>query len=268
MLNSTTCPVGFLAHLPSLVNSTTTNATDIEHELAAQLASSVAVAVLLLTASAFSLFVGARLVRPTLFVAAFVSATLSGILVVDALLPAMPELSATASCLVLGLAPLVLGILAGVLAICVLEVGFALLGAGSGAGLGYFAYAAGLSKLPTIDLPSGSGDLTLLLCLLGGALIGSVLICKFRKALLIVATSLLGAAGAVPALLLLLSHAHATAVLAAVGPHGQYFWAPAASLLVLFAAGLVVQCRSARKKQSDHQTHPTFRPSAVPLMRP
>ena len=89
--NATTCPVGFLSHLPSLANGT--NGTDFEHEVAAQVASSMVVAVLLLGASLFSLFVGARLVKSTLFVAAFSITTVFGILAVDAVLAAAPDLA-------------------------------------------------------------------------------------------------------------------------------------------------------------------------------
>merc|ERR1719231_1546093 len=124
-----------------------------------------------------------------------------------------------------------------------LKVGFALLGAGAGAGLGYVAYNAGLARIATPTV--GSTDLVFVLALAVGALVGMVLLLKFEKDVLIVATSAAGAAACTPSILLLLAHADVTLAL----PDAQYAWAQALGTLVLFALGVAVQCHCAKKKK-------------------
>jgi len=258
MLNTSTCPVGFLTRTSLNVTEGISEAEALAHELAENIPSSIALATGLLIASLFVLFLGKRLVKPTIFIAAFMGMATLSFVGTDAALEHVSGLSSTASCIVLCVAPLLVGLVAASLALCILGAGFALLGAGAGAGVGYAVYAVGVSRIHSPAV--GSYDLAYILCLSIGAILGAVVMCRLRNALLIVATSVLGAAGAAPAILLLVSHA---------APHAldrERLWVQAALAALLFLLGLFVQCRHESRAKATHTT--ALRPAQVPLITP
>ena len=203
--------------------------------------------------------------KPTLFTVSFGVATIGAFIAFDAALPLAPNLSSNVSCILLGAGPLGVGLIAGLLSLCLLQLGFFLLGAGAGCGLGYTLYVAGLD---TISSPPAFGqyDLSLLLCLSLGALIGASLMCKFKKGLMIGGTAAAGAAGATLAIALLLAHANIKFT-PAESSTPPYRWVQPIVVVCLFCLGLCVQCRSARKvREHEYATH--LRPTQVPLMNP
>jgi len=229
LANSSVCPVGLLAWLTPPHNL---NTTALEHDALANLAASPVLEACALTASLFALLLGARLLKPSLFLAAFATAWVASAIAVEAVLTAAPALSPTTACLAVAIAPTVIGLMAGATAICCLDLGFALLGAAAGAGLGYTLYAAGLDAIPQ---PLASIDLVLVLSLSIGAVLGAAVLFRYQKPLLIAATACLGAAGATPAMAMLLAHAGAPAFLHALRPHDPNGWAPPLVTLVLLA---------------------------------
>lgn len=280
MLNSS-CPVSLLSSYVTKLN-----ATDLKDEIDAQPASSIGVAAVLLAISLFVLFFGAKLVKPSLFLSAFGSMAIGSFLVLDLPLAHSALLSSEATCLVLSIAPLAIGLVAGVASLCLLRLGFALLGAGAGAGLGYTLYVGGLDAIPSPSF--GEHDATFYCCLLLGALVGICAMAKLQEGLLKVATSFVGAAGATPATALLLAHFNVH-FLDAGPPAGEmlnvsaaghvtlnrawaspYVWAQPLFTLALFCLGLYVQChhekRDKAKKERESQT--ALRPATVPLMSP
>lgn len=257
MLNAT-CPVSiFSTYLQGL------NATQLEATLEQQPLTSIGFASVLLLLSLFVLFVGAKLVKPTLFITAFMMTAIASFIVFDPIFNASHTvLSEGATCIVLTVAPLAIGLVAGCATLFLFSLGFALLGAAAGAGLGYLAYGAGLDAIPSPAV--GAHDLTFILCLALGALVGLVVMCKLREKLLILATSFVGASGATPATALLLAHANIN-FLSVAPPHvdvlnvtggdvhlnrawmSPYVWIQPIFTLVLFALGLFVQCRNEKK---------------------
>lgn len=260
VLNSSTCPISFLYQLsPGSLNLTEV-LVEAEATLDHQLGSSVALATALLAGSLLVLLAGARLVKPTLFLSSFGVTFFAALVVVKEGLDAVPAVSALASCVALGAAPLIVGLLGGLLALCCLRVGFALLGAALGAGAGSLLYAAGLAAVPALQ---AHHDLVSLGCLCVGAIVGAALLLKFQKGMLIVATSGAGAAGATPALALLLAHANAAFVAKAQDKTSPFGWWQPCTTIVLFAVGLAVQCRAGQKRKARGDVERT-----TPLMQP
>jgi hypothetical protein len=115
-----------------------------------------------------------------------------------------------ATCLTVGMVPLAVGIMAGLISICLFRVGLALLGAGAGAGSGYIFWLLFSLFVPIGPWNVEVGPTTLMhiVCMLIGALLGAFL-CMYcyQKSVLIVATSALGAFGVVAASAFLLAHA-------------------------------------------------------------
>jgi len=260
MFNATTCPIGFLTTL-NISTTVEAQAEALANDLAQQLPVSITLASVLLVCSLFILLFGKRLAKPTLFLAAFLSATAGSFYGVDAVLALEPGLPPATSCAVLTFAPLVIGLVAGFLALCLLSLGFALLGAGAGAGVGYAAYQLGLHQIPSP--PVGQYDLCFALALSIGALLGAIVMVRAQDALLIVATSLVGAAGATPAIALLLAHANPEFVKARSG--SPYRYAQAALLVGLCVIGLAFQCRHEQQRRA--KTGPTaLRSASVPLI--
>ena len=161
--------------------------------------------------------------------------------------PLSPPPQDVADCALLGAIPAVVALVGGLLALCVLRVGLALLGAAAGAGVGYFLYTAALYHIPcTIMLWSGM-SLVLAIALGVGALAGLIFMCIFEKSYLILATASAGASAATPLIAILIGHipaAWATAILA----DARFKYAKAITQLVLFIIGLIVQCRLTRKR--------------------
>jgi len=264
VMNVETCPVGFLYSLNVNLTAVAGAVEDESRALNSSVASSVILASAILLASAVLLFAGGRLVKPTLFLAAFGISYVGGLFAIRELISAVDSMSSTVSCVLLGVTPLVVGLVGGLLAICLMRFGFALLGAAAGAGLGRLVYTAGLTaiKSPTIGAHQ---DLISILCLVLGAIVGAVFMLIFQHSLLIVATAAIGAAGATPALALLAAHADARFLTEANEPSSPFGWAQPVCFLVLFAAGLVIQCRCAKPKS---ETRPERHRLGTPLMSP
>lgn len=268
-LNHSTCPVSTLSTVFRDLNATRIE-QEIEQELSHDLAFAITTASVLLFIGLFFTFFGARLVKPTLFCAAFVSATIASFLAFDGIL-SQAAISANAACILLGAAPLATGLVAGVLSLCLLQLGFFMLGAGAGCGLGYTLYLAGLDRIDSPLVGNTGYDLTFVLCLSIGALLGAIVMCKCQKSLLIFATAAIGAGASTAALVLLLAHAkivfHASCSAAPTTVHCVPSYVQPIVAVALFGLGLLVQCRSARKtREAAYEAH--LRPAQVPLMRP
>jgi len=271
VFNSSTCPISWLVHAVA----SRPNATEIDalaDELHDDLATSIALALTLLCASLFVLFLGNRLVRPTLFLTSFVCAGASTL----ALMPSIVSnftMSDTSSCLWIGLTPLGVGLAAGLISLSCLTFGMAVLGGGAGAGAGYALYIGVLHLAPLWEV--GSTTLMLILCVCLGAMAGAAIIVKFEKSVLIVATSAVGAMGAISATALLLAHYDARflgSFQASVDVEGNsysFVWPQALAMLVLLLLGVLVQCKldQRHKKRMSGQTS-ALRNARVPLIVP
>jgi hypothetical protein len=220
MYNSSTCPIDWLVSAVQ-TNGGEGNATGIDgctdgygelscigKQLNDHTVTSVNLALALMIISIFILFFGNVLLRPTFFLTSFLCAG-------SVALAAMPSIVSNfvmednAACLTIGMVPLGVGIMAGLISLCLFKVGLALRGAGAGAGAGYIFWL-----LVSFFVPIGSwnvevGPTTLMhiVCVLIGALLGAFLCMRYQKSVLIVATSALGAFGVVAATSFLLAHA-------------------------------------------------------------
>jgi len=249
VLNVSSCPVGFLYSLnPSSVNLTEVAAE--AQALDGMVATSVVWAIVVLIASMLVLFFGARLFFSTLFLSAFGVSFYGGLIVTREVLAAVPSMSATPSCVTLGVTPLVIGLIGGCCAVRIVKLGFALLGAAAGAGAGHLLYTMGLSAIhnPTIGAHQ---DLISILCVVLGAILGAVLMVAYQKSLLILATSAVGAAGATPAIQILAAHADARFLTEANNKSSPFGWAQPVCMLVLFGFGLFYQCRTHKPKKEE-----------------
>lgn len=268
-LNATTCPIAFLvgdAH--RFVNASDAVRT-LEHEYSTQLASSILLAVVLLLFSFFILFLGSKLVKPTLCITSFFAAAVTTLLIVSPIVDAA-SFSDTASCVTVGVAPIVLGLVAAAVAVCFLNLGFALLGAAAGAGGGYVLYTAFLSRWPLVAI--GSANLMLILCLSIFGIVGMVIMLKQKENVLIVATSAAGACGSVPAIVLLLAHANVKFLgtfNTSLDASPTFVWPQALLAIGLFLLGLLVQCRLKRHEERKvSATNNGLRNAQVPLIVP
>uniref|UniRef100_A0A7S2NK19 TM7S3/TM198-like domain-containing protein n=1 Tax=Haptolina brevifila TaxID=156173 RepID=A0A7S2NK19_9EUKA len=268
-LNTTTCPIGFLVGDARQFVNVSDALAHLEHEYSTQLASSILVASVLLACSLFILFLGNKLVKPTLCITSFFAAAIATLLVVSPVVSAA-NFGDTASCITVGVAPIILGLLAAALAACFLNLGFALLGAAAGAGGGYVLYTAFLSRWPLVAL--GSTNLMLVLCLSLCAIIGMVVMLKQKQNVLILATSAAGACGAVPAIVLLLAHANVKFLgtwSTSLDAPPSFVWPQALLAIVLFVLGLLVQCRLKRREERKVSNNPNgLRNAQVPLIMP
>jgi len=268
--NASSCPVAFLvADAEHVLHSNhTSTAEQLAKELSAHPSSLIYAGVLLLC-SLFVLFFGARLVRPALFLASAFTTALLALAFVPSALAAAP-IDENAACIVVGVAPIAIGLVAGAVAMCFLNAGFAFLGAGAGAGLGYTLYAAVLNRWPLETVDAQGTTLMYLLCVFVGALLGASVLLRHEIEVMIGATSLVGAVGSTAALALLLAHVDVK-FLGGFKPslqasHEVYVWAQAAAVVVLFLLGIIVQYRHARKRAERDTV--SLRNHQVPLMVP
>lgn len=162
----------------------------------------IALAAFVLLASLAFLFRGARMVKPICFISGFATCTAAVYAAVDAAVTAAPSLSATASCWLLSVLPLVAGLAGGFLAFRMFSLAFLFLGLAGGASFGYWLYAIVLHVAET-GVTIGSYDLTFWLCLLIGSLVGAIALLKMEYNLLVVATAAAGAVGLLPAMTVL-----------------------------------------------------------------
>jgi len=219
-------------------------------------------------ASLFVLFLGNRLVAPTLFITSFFTAGVAALCVVPAIADAA-DLEGTASCILVGVAPALFGLVAAGLAFFFLNLGFALLGGAAGAGLGYIMYAAFLQRFPLYVV--GSTNVMFILCMSIGAIAGMLVLIRQKKNVLIVATSAAGAAGATPAIVLLLAHTNIKflgAFNTSLNVPPQFVWPQALVAAGLFALGLLVQCRLESNMKRRRVVNEGLRNSRVPLIVP
>lgn len=267
-----TCPVAFLAQFrPTNLTQSAAATWNTADLLEKNLASSVALAIVLLIGSFFVLFMGKRLVRPCLFLAAFGAATSASFFATDSIVANTPALSPLASCVVLSAAPVCIGLLAGALALCFLDLGFLLLGAGAGAGFGYALYTGVLHAIPSPQVGTTGHDVTYVASLSTGALLGAILLCRCRDNVLIVATSALGASGVTAATAMLCAHANVhflgpvlLSSPAAMNPNSMYAWSQAVFYVVAFILGVCVQSRT----QTKEARKTSMVGASVPLISP
>ena len=220
MYNSSTCPIDWLVSAVQ-TNGGEGNATGIDgctdgygelscigKQLNDHTVTSVNLALALMIISIFILFFGNVLLRPTFFLTSFLCAG-------SVALAAMPSIVSNfvmednATCLTVGMVPLAVGIMAGLISLCLFKVGLALLGAGAGAGSGYIFWLLVSLFVPIgpWNIEVGPTTLMHIVCMLIGALLGAFLCMRYQKSVLIVATSALGAFGVVAATSFLLAHA-------------------------------------------------------------
>merc|ERR1719498_1731099 len=120
-LNASNCPISFLIHdMQALTNLT--DAANFAKELEDNLVASVSLAAAVLLGSFFLLFFGRMLVRPTLFLAAVGVAAIASFFSINSILAQAPEVSPQAECVVLGVAPAAIGLVAGCFALCMLNL--------------------------------------------------------------------------------------------------------------------------------------------------
>lgn len=268
-VNTTTCPISFLIGDAQRFSNASDALAMLEREYSTKLASSILLAVILLVCSLFVLFLGNKLVKPTLCLTSFFLAAIATLLVVTPIVD-HAGFSDTASCVTVGVAPVVLGLLAAAVAACFLTLGFALLGAAAGAGLGYVLYAAVLSRWPLVVL--GSTNLMFILCIVLLGLVGIVVMLKQKENVLILATSAAGACGATPAIVLLLAHANVKFLgtfNTSLDASPAFVWPQAILAIALFLLGLLVQCRLKRhEERKTHAARNGLRNAQVPLIVP
>jgi len=269
MLNSSTCPIAFLVTEAHMFANATAAVDDLERELAQQLPSSIALATALLLSSLFVLFLGNKLVKPTLFIVSFFAAAFATLLFIPAVINAanVPD---TAACVAVGVTPIVVGIAAALVSFFFLNLGFVLLGGASGAGLGYVLYTAFLHRFPIH--PVGSHDVMFIICLAVGGLVGAIALLKQKNNVFITATAAAGACGATPAIALLLAHANIHwlgAFNTGLKSPPQFVWPQAVVAGGLFLLGLLVQCRlAAHDKKVKARNTDAMRNAQVPLIVP
>lgn len=159
----------------------------------------------LLVCSLIFLFAGDRLVKPVLFLTGFAAGLVPSFAAIDAILSAMPAsvLTPSADCALLIVLPLLFAVGAGMLNVCFLSLAFFTLGGVSGAAFGYYLYVLVLHTIPSPVIIDGY---TVVFCLavVISALVGALAMLKAKHTLLMLATAIAGAIGAVVGLDMLL----------------------------------------------------------------
>lgn len=151
------------------------------------------------------LFFGERLVKPTFFISSMVVGFFASFTLVYAILEHV-SIAATPSCVIACIFPLVVGLLAGCLALKILKLSFICVGLAGGGVLGNLSYIAVFSNFNTGTSIAGH-DLIFWLSIIIFAIIGACLMCWLREDLLIVITSFIGAFMVLPSIaVLILSH--------------------------------------------------------------
>jgi hypothetical protein len=204
-----------------------------------------------LLASLVLLFVGAKLAKPTLFITGFTSFTMASFAMMNAIVGDAAGVSPTASCVLVSAVPLVAGLLGGILSVVLMNVAFAMLGLLAGAGVGYMAYVTAIHNWGWLE---DQGEPVYWTSLGVFALIGMVVMLKYKNGLLALFTSFAGAAGVTLSMATLLGNADRdflwllnleTARKHIGDPHvyGQLL-----GFLGWFVLGLCVQLRAKRKE--------------------
>ena len=268
MDEDSTCPIAFIFTRAGHIRNLTSDAgrKEIEDDLRQGLPAAVALALLLLFASTFVLLRGGRYVKWALFIVAFFTGAMLTLLVLPAVLESgvFEGLDDDSACLTAALTPLIVGLMAGGMALWLLRMAFALLGAGAGGSVGYVLHMTILHNIRA-GSADANGNVTWMFVgsVFGGALIGSVLLVRSQRSVLKLATAAVGAVGATAACSLLLAHADVH-FLGAFKPSSieqeagsPHIWAQAALVVVFFGIGVREQFfgRSARKRRKDERSN-------------
>merc|ERR1719443_655882 len=177
------CPVAAIEHfIPQNVSAATQQTDKIINSLVHTGPSSMVIASILLGVSVFILLLGKKLIKPTLILTSGFTATVVSFVFIDALMHAA-HASPQVRCGVDMGVPIVLGLVAGLLAWKIFQLGIALLGAGASCGLGYMSYLLFLHKIKSP--PVGSFDVTFVVTMSVCGLVGMLVLLKFQKTLLI-----------------------------------------------------------------------------------
>merc|ERR1712070_40992 len=145
---------------------------------------------------------GDVLVKPVFFLSGAVTAGVPAFAATSALLDSVTTISPGAQCALLIALPLALAVVAGLLSVWMLRLAFFSVGLVSGGAIGYYLYVLVLHTIPSPELMAGY-SLCFVLAVVLGALAGAIALLKFKHAILMVATSCVGAVGVVVALDLL-----------------------------------------------------------------
>jgi len=213
------------------------------------------VAVVLLVASLALLFFGRKLIYTTFFVSGFIVALVATAYLVNLVLSATHP-STTLSCVLLIGLPLLCGLLGGYGAVKWFKRAFVLVGLAAGGAGGYWCYLVLHTAGWSVGTQLWHNDLSFYICLVGGAVLGAVAMVYMREVLLIVATSVTGAVGLVPALAVLALgriNPRFLWILNASGDDrhrkGPYVFGQVVAALVYFALGVLVQRAQQRREQ-------------------
>lgn len=207
--------------------------------------------------------------KPTLILTSALSAMVGSFVLVDAIVGSVPDVSPQLACGINMGVPIVIGLLAGLVSLCVFQLGIALLGAGAGAGAGYVCYLAFLHRIKSPVV--GSFDVVFMVTIAGFALVGAALMCKYQRGLMIAATSAVGAAGSTTSTAWLLAHKWPQFVaLYTIRDVKQlsspFVWTQAIYCVVLFCLGLLIQCRmerTARDREAARQAKIEIAPASL-----
>lgn len=139
------------------------------------------------------MFFGFRLFKPVVFIFGFFGGLFVCFFAIDYFLEVAKSTNATVNCWVLGVGALVGGLMVGCVLLKCLKLAMFCLGAAIGAVLGYYSWGIVFYRL-TIDVENIAGhNLTYWLCLIVPAVVFGVILCRFEKQLIILATSICGA---------------------------------------------------------------------------
>lgn len=252
--DSFVCPVAFLEKYVHNISTAEEKIQAVADDLMKAGPSSIVLAIILLCVSLFILFLGKKMTKPTVFLTSALAAMVSSFILVDAIVGSVPNVSEQLACGIDMGVPILLGLLAGVISLCVFNLGIALLGAGAGAGVGYVAYLAFLNRIPSPYI--GSFDVVFVSSLGVCALLGMLIMCKFKTTLMIVATAAVGAAGSTIGTSWLLAHKWAQfialyAITDVKALSSPFVYSQALYCVLLFLLGLLVQCKLEKKAKKD-----------------
>jgi len=179
----------------------------VQKEFDALNVSEILVGTLLLAASLVIMLFGARLTKPIVFLAGTSASWYLLFIITSVIADNVPSLTPSASCYVDMIVPAFLAVLVGLLcSVLLISASFALIGFAAGQAVGYFCYSTFIHYANT-SVVLGAHDITYWISIFVPAVVGAILMIHYERGLLIIATSILGAVGLVPALaILILSH--------------------------------------------------------------
>jgi len=245
------CPVAPL--LPYLLHFNATEAEQWAQNEADSFGSALPVAIVLTVCSVLLLFAGERLTRMTLFLGGALVTFVVSLLLANSALSAASA-SPTAGCITLIVVPLILGLLGGALMLYLVTLAFACVGFAAGAAAGQALYILVLHRVST-GVTLLDHDLFYFIVLLALAIPGSILMAKYREALMVVSTAALGAVGLVPGLAILILARFDARFLWVTDPtdandhrSSPFVYGQALAVLLYFPLGVAVQRHFKRKR--------------------